>query len=164
MKNMEEKLWDYIDGACSGEEHKAIAVFIEQNTTWRAAYTELLEMNDDISTVTLDEPPMAFSYKVMEAVRAQEAVKPLKTKHNAFVIKGIALFFILSILLLIASLFTGMEEISPTSVDILTTADLSIFSSHEVVKAFLYFDIMLALLLANQILRSKRSYTAGKSV
>jgi hypothetical protein len=72
MKNMEEQLWDYIDGTCSGEEHKAIAVLIEQDTTWRAAYTELLEMNGDITMVTLDEPPMAFSYKIMEAVRAQD--------------------------------------------------------------------------------------------
>jgi hypothetical protein len=82
----------------------------------------------------------------------------------ALKIKGIALFFILSILLLTASLFTGTEQISPDSADIVTIADLSIFTSQEVVKAFLYFDILLALLLANQILRSKRSYPVGKSV
>ena len=76
MNNMEEKLWEYIDGTCSIEECLAIAALIEKDAAWHTAFNNMLQMDDKISEMTLDEPSMAFSYKVMEGIRAHEASKP----------------------------------------------------------------------------------------
>ena len=45
MSNMEEKLWDYIDGSCPPGEQKAIALLIEQDEVYRRKYEELLRLN-----------------------------------------------------------------------------------------------------------------------
>jgi anti-sigma factor RsiW len=164
MNEIEEKLWNYIDGSCSAAERQAIAALIEKDTAWSNIYADLLEMNKEISVATLDEPPMAFSYKVMEGIRAHEATKPLKTKLNIFVIKSIAIFSILSTLILLACLFTDAERFTAGGEIANDGIDLSIFSSGDVVKAFLFLDIMLALFLGDQMLRTGRNNTAPKSV
>lgn len=164
MNEIEEKLWNYIDGTCSAAERQAIAALIEKDTAWSNVYADLVEMNEEISVVTLDEPPMAFSYKVMEGIRAHEATKPLKTKLNIFVIRGIAVFSILSILILLGCLFADAEQFTAGGEIVNDGIDFSIFSSGEMVKAFLFLDIMLAMFLGDQMLRTRRNNTAPKSV
>lgn len=162
MNNMEEKLWDYIDGTCSEDERLAVATLIEKDETWRKAFNDLVELNTEVTAVTLDEPPMAFSYKVMEGIRKQEAARPLKTTLNTYVIKGIAGFFVLAIIIPIVFLFTGTQT-TGNGTAVINITHLSTISS-EAVKIFAYFDIMLLLFLADVLLRRKRNNTVPKSV
>src|SRR6201996_9687780 len=101
MNTIEEKLWNYIDGTCSEEEKKAIDLLIAQDEVYRRKYEELLALNLEFSKMELDEPPMAFTYNVMETIRTEHAQQPLKAGINKRIIRGIAGFFILSILALL---------------------------------------------------------------
>ncbi len=163
MNNMEEKLWDYIDGTCSQDERVAIAALIEKDAVWRAALNDMLAINDDISALTLDEPSMAFSYKVMEGIRTHEASKPLKTAVSKYIIGGIAGFLILSILAIMVVIFANAGQNIDNSVPG-NLPDLSVLTGAGAIKVFFYLDVMLLLFLADAFLRRKRNNTMAKSV
>ena len=164
MNNMEEKLWDYIDGTCSEEERLAIAALIEKDESWRKAFNNMSEINSDVSSLTLEEPSMAFSYKVMEGIRAHEAAKPLKTATNNYIISAIAGFFILSIVVLIVYLFSGTTQSVGGNNLNLDLPDFSALASASTIKIFFYTDVMLLLFLVDAFLRRKRGVNISKSV
>ena len=163
MNNMEEKLWNYIDGTCNEEECAAISALIENDDKWRSAFDDMLQTNSDISALSLDEPPMAFSYNVMEVIRAHEASKPLKTSVNKYVISAIAGFFILAMIALVLFLLNNTSGSAGTSVPS-TNVDLSIFTNSNLIKVFFYIDAMLLLFLTDAFIRRKRNNAAVKSV
>ncbi|HEY8896605.1 MAG TPA: zf-HC2 domain-containing protein, partial [Niastella sp.] len=102
--NMEERLWEYIDGACSEEERLFIEQLVATNAEWKAKYQELLELQDLLShRLELDEPSLRFTMNVMESISKHYIAPAAKTYINKRIIRGIAAFFILSIIgLLIA--------------------------------------------------------------
>jgi len=159
MNNMEEKLWQYIDGTCSNDERLAIAALIEKDAAWRAAYNNIFTINDDVSALTLDEPSMAFSYKVMEGIRAQEAAKPLKTATNTYVIGAIAGFFILAIIIIMMFLLIN----GGGNVNVNLPA-FSVLTNSSAIKVFFYTDVILLLFFVDTFLRRKRSSGEAKSV
>ena len=54
---MEERLWEYIDGACPTADRLFIEQLIVDNQEWRAKYQELLELQDLMAHhLELDEP------------------------------------------------------------------------------------------------------------
>ena len=166
MNNMEEKLWNYIDGTCSPEERDAVALLIAQDEIWRNSYQEMLTFNNEITAITPDEPSMAFSYKVMEGIRTHEAIKPLKTTINTYIISGIAVFFVLSILGIVLFGFTGATQTisNGNTVTNIHLPDLSVFTNSTVMNVFLYVDVMLLLFFADVWLRKGRNNTKIKSV
>jgi len=101
MNTIEERLWNYIDGTCSEVDRKAVDILIAQDEVYRRKYQELLALNQAFSKMELDEPSMAFTYNVMEAIRAEHAQQPLKAGINKRIIKSISGFFIVSIALLL---------------------------------------------------------------
>lgn len=160
MNNTEEQLWSYIDGTCSTTEHQAITLLIEQNDNYRSRYNELLLLNAEFAAMELDEPPMAFTYKVMEGIRTEEARQPLKAAINQRIIYGIAGFFILTILALLAFALSNVqwsavnngikipEQININQVKNIFTGPL--------MQGFLFFDLVLGLYLLDDYLRKKQ--------
>ena len=159
MNTIEEKLWNYIDGTCSEEERKAIDILIAQDEVYRRKYGELLALNQEFSKMELDEPPMAFTYNVMEAIRAEHAQQPLKAGINKGIIKGISGFFIVSIALLlimtISTIHTSPANISVHLPDSVRLPDIKNYLSKPVLEGFLFFDIVLGLFLFDAWLRRK---------
>ena len=136
MNNMEEKLWQYIDGTCSDEVRLAIATLIENDAAWHTAFNDMLQLDNSISNISLDEPSMAFSYNVMEGIRAQEASKPLKTATNNYVIGAIAGFFILTIIVVMVLLFSQSGlNIAASPVDV-NLPDFSVSINSSAIKVF----------------------------
>ena len=159
MNTIEEKLWSYIDGTCSEEDKKAIDILIERDDVYKRKYQELLVLNQEFSNFELEEPSMAFTYNVMEAIRAEHAQQPLKAGINKRIIKGISGFFIVSITLLlilaISNVHTGSANISVHLPDSLRLPDIKNYLSKPVLEGFLFFDIVLGLFLFDAWLRRK---------
>lgn len=166
MSNMEEKLWEYIDGTCNEHDKATIAALIENDEKWRTAFNNLLQIEDDISAITLEEPPMAFSYNVMEAIRNEQAAKPLKTKVNSFFITCIAAVLLLCLgALSYLILSNDMQIVGNASLDInIQSSVLDILTNSVAMKAFVYFDIMLLLFFADRWIRGRNKSEAAKSV
>ncbi|MCC8409502.1 hypothetical protein LJ707_11215 [Mucilaginibacter sp. UR6-1] len=159
MNSIEEKLWNYIDGTCTPAEQAAIALLIEHDEVYRRKYGELLALNAEFTNIELDEPPMAFTYNVLEQIRAEQALKPLKANIDNRIIKGIAAFFILTIsALVIYSIL--MVNWSAGNIEWkmpqLNLPKVSGLLSSGVIKGFLFFDVVLGLYLFDHLLRRKK--------
>jgi hypothetical protein len=159
MNKMEERLWNYIDGTCSEDEQKAISILIEQDEAYRLKYGELTALNQQFSKMEMDEPSMAFTYKVIEGIRAEQAQKPLKAMIDKRIIKGIASFFIFTILILVIYVLSTVH-ISGTSFaihlpDSVKLPEIKNYFTGPVIKGFLFFDVVLGLFLFDAYLRKR---------
>ncbi len=159
MNTLEERLWNYIDGSCSDEEKRAIDTLISQDKGCRSKYEELLAMNLAFSKMELEEPPMAFTYNVMETIRAEHALQPLKAGINKRIVTGISGFFIVSILILLifvlSSVHLSTGNLSghlPVSVKL---PDLKNYFSAPILQGFLFFDVVLGMFLFDAYLRKR---------
>jgi hypothetical protein len=166
MNSMEEQLWNYIDGSCTPAEQQAITTLIAQDEAYRIKYNELLKLNQEFNTMELDEPSMAFTYNVMETIRTENAMKPLKAAINKRIIWGIAAFFIVTIAALVIFALSTVNWTVPagnTGFDVnikmpeqLDSNHVKSFFSGSVVKGFLFFDLVMGLFLFDAWLRRKR--------
>jgi hypothetical protein len=95
--NIEERLWDYIDGLSSTNEKSAIEKLIESNLEWKHTYHELLEAHQLMQSTELDEPSMRFTKNVMEEIAKYQVAPATRTYINKKVIWGIGGFFIIMI-------------------------------------------------------------------
>ncbi|RFZ81440.1 hypothetical protein DYU05_19355 [Mucilaginibacter terrenus] len=160
MNHIEEKLWNYIDGSCTTAEAQHIAGLIEQDEVYRLKYHELLKLNDEFSTMELDEPPMAFTYHVMEGIRAEHAKQPLKAVINKRIIWSIAAFFIVTILALLVVAFSSLNWTTTASTGVklpqqLNAAHINNIFSGALMKGFLFFGSVMGLFLGDSLLRKK---------
>ncbi len=169
MNSIEEKLWNYIDGSCTPEDKRAIALLIEQDEVYRKKYNELVLLNAEFTAMELDEPPMAFTYNVMETIRAEHASKPLKAAIDQRIIKGIGLFFVFTITIILvvalasihwSAIFASGSH-TPSKV---VLPDLHNLFTGPVMKGFLFFDVVLGLYLFDTYLRKKALTKANNSV
>lgn len=160
MNNIEEKLWDYIDGNCTETEQNAIAGLIASDEAYRQKYQELMRLNSEFSAIELDEPPMAFTYNVMEQIRAEHAQQPLKSTINKRIIIGITAFFALTIVGLLGYILVsinwsaggGNTESMPVNFKL---PNLSKYITTPVLEGGLFFYVILALFLFDTYLRKK---------
>lgn len=160
MSNIEEQLWGYIDGTCTKQQHQAISLLIADDNAWREKYEELLALNSEIAAMELDEPSMAFTYNVMESIRAEHAKQPLKAKINTTIIKVIGGFFVFTILALLIFMFASINWSSAggtQSTPDLTTKlpDFNNLLSGPVVKGFMFLNMLLVLFLFDGYLRRR---------
>lgn len=159
MNDIEEKLWEYIDGNCSTDEHTAITLLIETNEVYKHRYSELLKLNSEFKAIELDEPSMAFTYKVMEAVRTETALKPLKSAINKRVIWGISSFFLLSItallIFVLASINWQQTGHAANNLPQFTMPPVAQYFNINVLKGFVLFDVVLGLFVLDTYLRKK---------
>jgi len=158
MSNMEEKLWNYIDGSCTPGEQQAIALLIEQDEVYRRKYEELLQLNAEFSAIELDEPPMAFTYNVMETIRTENAQQPLKAAINKRITRGIGLFFVLTISAILIYILANMHwSAAGPEIHVPASAlsDLKSLVKGPAMMAFLFFDVILGLYMLDSYLRKK---------
>jgi anti-sigma factor RsiW len=167
MNSIEEKLWNYIDGTCSPEEQQAISILIETDEVYRRQYEELLALNLEFSSIELDEPPMAFTYRVMEAIRTEEAQVPLKAAINKNLIRS--LFGVFAFIIIAATLYAvfninwsaGGGSAANFSLPQLklpvSLPTKNVLSSTPVLKAFIFFDVVFGLFFLDSYLRKQRT-------
>jgi hypothetical protein len=158
--NMEERLWEYIDGMSTTEEKTVIEQLIEANAAWRAKYAELLDVHQLMQSSELEEPSLRFTKNVMEEIAVLQIAPAAKTYINKKIIWGIAIFFITMI---IGFLVYGIGQVKWTSggsdsklpVD-MSNIDLSPVFNSTVMNVFLMVNLILGLFLFDRYLANKR--------
>lgn len=158
MTTIEEQIWEYIDGNCTAEEKLAIEAKIASDKSYSLIYQELLTVNEQLKTIDLDEPSMAFNRKVMDLVNLETAPIALKTKVDQRIIYGIAAFFILGIFsILIYALSQTHFRASGTTLN-LPAFDLQVSSyvTPTFIRIFLFADLLLGFIYLDSFLRKKK--------
>ena len=162
--NIEDRLWDYIDGRSNTEETSFVEQLIATQEAWRTKYQELLEVHQLLNTsLDLDEPSMRFSQNVMEEIAKYQITPATKTYINKKVIYGIGIFFLAMIA---GMLVYGLGQINWTdssgvSNDILTKynpgkIDFSKFFNNTYTTIFMMVNVVMGLMLLDMYLGKKR--------
>jgi len=162
MNNIEETLWNYIDGICTPDEQSAISKLIASDEAYRLKYRELLALNKEFEAIELEEPSMAFTYNVIEAIRTEQAQVPLKAAINKRIILGITLFFVITLTGFLIYALTSMDWSAQSVPDLASKVpagfkmpDVSSHIPKPLVEGFMFFDVVLALFLFDTYLRRK---------
>ncbi len=165
QQNMEERLWDYIDGSGEAQEKSFIEQMIASNLEWKTKYKELLEVHQLMnSSLELDEPSMRFTQNVMEEIGRYQIAPAAKSYINKRVIWGIGSFFILTIIgFLIYSIAqvnwkdTGNGKLPfDISKFNFSNLDLSKFFNNTYTNIFIMINIVLGLMLLDMYLGKKK--------
>lgn len=160
MQNMEERLWDYLDGTCNEQEKSFIEQLIESNLEWKGKYKELLDVHTLMQTsLELDEPSLRFRQNVMEEIAKYHIAPATRTYINKNVVRGIGAFFILMIIGLFVYSF-GQVNWSDGSGSIIPV-DFGKFDwgkvfNNSYVNVFLMVNIVLGLVLLDMYLNKKK--------
>ena len=168
QQNMEERLWDYIDGTCSEQEKSFIQQLVETNLQWRAKYTELLEVHQLMQTsIELDEPSLRFRQNVMEEIAKHQIAPATKSYINKNIIRGIGAFFIIMVLGFIISGFAQVNWSDASSginlpLDF-SKLDWSKFFNNTYTNIFMMVNIVLGLMLLDMYLGKKKKALQSKT-
>jgi len=159
QRTIEDRLWDFIDGASTVDEKSNIERLLESNFEWKAKYHELLEVHQLIQSSELEEPSMRFSKNVMDQIAKLHIAPATKTYINKKIIRGIGIFFIL---LIVGFLVYGFGQVdwntkgSNSFLENINKVDFNKFFSNTWVNAFMIINVVLGLFLLDNYLSNKR--------
>lgn len=158
--DIEQRLWDYIDGTSSVAEKQVIEQLLEADAKWKAKYKELLEVNALLQSTEMEVPSLRFTKNVMEEIGKLHVAPAAKSYINKKIIWGIGFFFIamlLGILIygfgqMLAADSGGQTTISKN----LDKIDFSKFFNNSWVNALMMINVVIGLLLFDNYLSAKR--------
>jgi len=157
---MEQRLWEYIDGTCTEVGRIEIEMLLKTNAAWKSGYDELVRVHMLLRTAELEQPSLRFIQNVMEQVAKEHISPATKTYLNKKVIYGIAIFFM--------TMIAGLLVFGPSQGDWSgTTARGISFDVNEIqwnqvftssyANIFMMMNVVLALVLVDKFLvRRKR--------
>ena len=165
--DIEQQLWEYIDGISSTEEKSAIEKLLETNLEWKNKYHELLQVSQLLKSSELEHPSMRFTQNVMDTIAKYHIAPATKQYLNNRVIWGIGIFFLTMI---IGFLVYGLGQVNWESgeagknslgVD-LPKMDISKFFNNNWVNGFMMVNIVIGLALLDRVLANKRKQFRNK--
>lgn len=159
--NMEERLWDYVDGISSAHEKSVIEKLLQTDSEWRHKYKEILKASMFFQeNIELDEPSMRFTQNVMEDIAKYKIAPAASTYINKKIIYGIATVFVTIIVAMFVYVFANVNWATSGSgggmpFDISKINYGKIFSS-TYVNIFLMLNMIIGLVLFDKYLSVKR--------
>jgi hypothetical protein len=157
--NIDDRLWEYIDGQSSIEEKSAIEKLIEANKEWKEKYHELLELHRLVQSSTLEEPSLRFTKNVMEEIAKYQIAPATKAYINNKIIWGIGIFFIT---LFVGFLIYGFGQVDWSTsgneklpIDI-SKVDYGKFFNNTYINVFMMINVVLGLMLLDRYLAAKK--------
>jgi len=156
--NIDDRLWEFIDGHSSIEEKSAIEKLIETNKQWKEKYHELLELHQLVQSSTLEEPSLRFTKNVMEEIAKYKIAPATKAYINNKIIWGIGIFFIT---LVIGFLIYGFGQVdwkaSDNNLPIdISKVDYGKFFNNTYVNVFMMINVVLGLMLLDRYLAARK--------
>jgi hypothetical protein len=161
QQQMEERLWNYIDGASDADEKSAIEQLLDSHVEWRAKYKELLDVHQLLHTTELDEPSMRFSRNVMEEIARLQIAPATKSYINKKIIYGIGAFFLVMIVGFLVYGFSQIDwsansnsnSIIPINFD---KVNYRVFFNNTYVNMFMMLNVVLGLMFLDRYLSNKK--------
>jgi len=163
--NIEERLWDYIDGLSGANEKSVIEKLIESNLEWKHKYHELLEAHQLMQSTELDEPSMRFTKNVMEEIAKYQVAPATRSYINKKIIWGIGGFFIIMIVGFLIYTFSqiSLAGSSSTTPKLLTEynntvnkIDWSKIFNNTYTNIFMMVNVVLGLMILDIYLTRKK--------
>ena len=165
QQQMEDQLWDYIDGLSSAAEKSEIEKLIDSNIEWQSKYRELLEIHQLMMQSDLEEPSMRFTKNVMEEISKYHVSPATKSYIDKKLIWGIGSFFLVMIAGFLIYMFTQVKFTGGgdgVASDVLNKynpgkIDYSRFFNSSFVNIFIMINVVLGLMLLDMYLGRKKA-------
>ena len=161
--NMDERLWDYIDGLSSTNEKSAIERLVETNLEWRNKYHELLEAHQLMQSADLEQPSMRFAKNVMEEIGKHHVAPATRNYINKKIIWSIGGFFLIMIIGFLIYTFSQINYTSTPTPKILdeynntvNKVDWSKFFNSTYTNIFMMINVVLGLMMLDIYLTRKK--------
>lgn len=174
VQQMEEQIWNYIDGTAGEKEVSFVEKMIAADSVWQSKYKELLEVNQLLKTdMELEQPSLRFSKNVMEQISGLQPAPATVQYINKHIIRGIAAFFLLTITGLLAYGFSQINWTSAGTTSLLPfefknlqleKLDFSKLLSSTWINIVLMVNIVLSLMLLDSYLRGKNKTSYKNAV
>ena len=166
MNNLEQRIWDYLDGTCSEQERKEIECLMESDPDSKAIYMELKSLNQEFSKFEMDEPSMSFTRNVMEKVKLEPLPGTFRSSIDKRIVYGITGFFLITIVALLGALFYQIDWSQPMTeaVQIYKIPEINVsgYLNSTVVNSFLFVDTILALYLMDSFWKKQIHLKSGR--
>ena len=160
MNNLEQRIWDYLDGTGTEEERELTKQLIGSDPEFRALYEELRSIHLTVSSMDLDEPSMSFNRNVMEKIQLEAVPGSVKSLIDKRIIYGIKAFFLITITALLGVLFYQTDWSMQSSFDMpeykMPEIDTSNYVNSTLINIFFFADIIIALYLFDGFLRKRQ--------
>jgi len=161
-QNIEEKLWEYIDGTMEQSEQTFIEQLLQNNQEWKTKYAELMDVHQLMQdNIDLEHPSLRFTQNVMEEISRLYITPATRNYINKNVIWGIGIFFLTTIVGLIAYTLGQIDWSQPDSGNL---PDLSMSNvnwgqmfNSTYVNVFIMVNIVLGLMLLDMYLTKKKN-------
>ncbi len=172
QQQMEERLWDHIDGLGSIEERSLVEDLIAGDKEWQLKYRELLEVYHAMNSEEMETPSLRFTKNVMEEI-ARTRITPAASSYiNKRIIRGIGAFFLTTIGASLIYLFTQIRfsgSYSPGSgssytrqlQDRLNSFNWGRLFNSTSINIFLMVNLVLGLMLLDMWLEKKKRQTGA---
>ncbi len=157
--NIEDRLWNYIDGSANESEKSVIEKLIAADAEWKSKYQDLLELDHLLKSTELEAPSMRFGKNVMEEISKLHISPATKSYINNKLIWGIGFFFIA---LVIGFLIYGFSQMSMTGGEEtnisknISKIDFSKFFNNTWINVFMMINVILGLVLLDVYFNNKR--------
>ena len=159
MNNLEQRIWDYLDGTGTEEERELTKQMIGSDPKFRATYEELRSIHMTVSSLDLEEPSMSFNRNVMEKIQLEAIPGSVKSLIDKRIIYGITAFFLITITALLGFLFYQTDWSMQSSFDMpeykMPEIDTSNYLNSTLINIFFFADIIVALYLFDGFLNKR---------
>ena len=159
--NIEESLWNYIDGSMEKKDFDFVEQLLQTNQEWKTKYAELMEVHQLMQdSIDLEQPSMRFTQNVMEEISRLYITPATRNYINKNVIWGIGLFFLTTIIgLLIYGI--GQVDWSQPNSGTIPSMEISNYNWGQMfngtyVNVFIMVNIVLGLMLLDMYLTKKK--------
>lgn len=162
---IEEKLWNYIDGFCTEADKAEVETMLKTESVWKETYQELLSVQQLLNASELEEPSMRFTRNVMEEIAKFHIAPAAKTYINKNIVYGLGIFFTVMIigLLIFTAVLVGSSPASSHSFNInLDKFEWGKLFNSTYLKVFLMVNTVLVLVLLDKYLSGKNQAAALK--
>lgn len=161
-ENIEEKLWNYIDGTMDEGEKTFIHELVQTNSEWRSKYAELMEVHELMkANIDLEHPSLRFTQNVMEEISRLYITPATRNYINKNVIWGIGMFFLTTIAGLLIYGFGQIDWNQPQTGNLpelpINNVNWGQFFTGTYMNVFLMVNIILGLMLLDMYLTKKKN-------
>ncbi|MFM6954254.1 MAG: hypothetical protein ACKOWL_04650 [Sphingobacteriaceae bacterium] len=157
MKNIEEHIWKYVEGSCSLKEQKELDDLLSRDPTCRLLYDKIKALHIQLNKLELEEPSMSFERNLMEKIETEPTPGRINALIDMRIIRGIAVFFLLSIFSLLAWAFYLTDWSHATVALEMPVMHWEKYINRPFIIAFLFFDMVLGLYFIDYWIRNKPS-------
>jgi magnesium-transporting ATPase (P-type) len=155
MNNLEQRIWDYLDGIGTEEEREFTKQLINSDPEFQTVFEELSAIHLSVSSLNLDEPSMSFNRNVMEKIQMEPLPGSVKSLIDKRVIYGITAFFLITISALLGVLFYQIDWTQQSGMYMpeykLPEFDTSNYVNSTTINILFFVDIIIALYLFDGI-------------